>query len=304
MATIRAFMFHDIRNFTDTNFPNRYKLRSFLTKKQFMHQIDLIKSRYNIIKSTDIRSVNLDEDKNDYAVLTFDDGLSDHFYVYNYLKSIEVKATFLVPTAPVLEQKMIHSHKIQFIIASADEEILVQEILENFVNKKEIWNKYSTTKWKDNWWSKEMTFLTNFLREHSTPSFNNHIYTDYLFEKYVSKNFEEFTRDFYFNESQLEEISNSNDMTIGGHGYTSDNLLLIDDIDFDIKESYNFVKKYSDDFVFSYPNGGFDENIKNVLKDCGCSLSYTVNPMTVTSLDFIDYLEFPRYDAPQRIEVI
>jgi len=304
MATIRAFMFHDVRDFADTNFPNRYKLRSFLTKKQFTHQVGLIKSKYNIIRSTDIHNIDLDEDKNDYAVLTFDDGLSDHFYVYHYLKSIRAKATFLVPTAPVSEQKMIHSHKIQFIIASANEEILVQEILENFTNKKEIWNWYSTTKWKNNWWSKEMVFLTNFLREHNTPSFDNHAYADYLFEKYVGESPREFSRGFYLNESQLEEISNNGDMTIGGHGYTSDNLLLIDDVSSDIKKSYNFVKKYSNDFVFSYPNGGFDESIKGVLRECGCSLSYTVNPMTVTNLDSINYLEFPRYDAPQKIEVI
>jgi len=304
MATIRAFMFHDIRDFEDTNFPDRYKLRSFLTKRQFIHQIDLIKSRYHIIKSTDVHNINLNEDRNDYAVLTFDDGLSDHFYVYNYLKSIKAKATFLVPTAPVMEQKMIHSHKIQFIIASANEETLVREILGNFVNKGEIWDKYSKTKWRDNWWSKEMIFLTNFLRNYNTSSFDNHTYADYLFKKYVSKDPEKFIKDFYFNQDQLREISNNGDMTIGGHGYTSDNLLLIDNVEHDIEGSYKFVKKYSDDFVFSYPNGGFDENIKSVLKECGCSLSFTINPKTITNLDFVDYLEFPRYDAPQKIEVI
>ena len=304
MATIRAFMFHDVRDFADTNFPDRYKLRSFLTKKQFIHQVELIQNQYKIIKSTDIRNIDLEKDKNDYAVLTFDDGLSDHFYVYNHLKSKKIKATFLVPTRPVLEQQMIYSHKIQFIMAAVNEEVLVQEILENFVDKKEIWNKYSITKWKNNWWSKEMIFITNFLRNHHTPSFDNYIYADYLFEKYVSKNPAKFSEDFYLNKSQVEEISNDDDMTIGGHGYTSTNLLSIDDVDSDIKKSYNFVKKYSGEFVFSYPNGGFNENIKNILKECNCSLSYTVNPMTVTNLDFIDYLEFPRYDGPQKLEII
>jgi peptidoglycan/xylan/chitin deacetylase (PgdA/CDA1 family) len=36
----------------------------------------------------------------DYAVLTFDDGLVDHFYVYQELKKLNVSGTFLVPTAP------------------------------------------------------------------------------------------------------------------------------------------------------------------------------------------------------------
>jgi len=301
MATVRAFMYHDVRDLADTEFPDRYNLRSFLTKNEFKKQIDIIKSRYVIIKSTDIHTIDLNNDKTDYAVLTFDDGLSDHYSVYEYLSSIDASATFLIPSAPVLEQKMIHSHKIQFILASISEKLLVEEILQNFANKNEIWDKYSITKWKDNWWSKEMIFCTNFLRYHNTLSFDNYAYADHLFEKHVSIDAENFIRDFYLNEAQIEEISRNNTMTVGGHGYTSENLLLLDDVDFDIRESHKLIKKYSDDFVFSYPNGGFDQNIKDVLKDCDCTLSYTVQPMTITDLDSVDYLEFPRYDGPQRI---
>ena len=42
-----------------------------------------------------------------YAVLTFDDGLVDHFYVHQQLKKLNISGTFLIPTAPVVEQKMM-----------------------------------------------------------------------------------------------------------------------------------------------------------------------------------------------------
>ena len=300
MSTIRAFMFHDVRDLTETKFPTRYNLKSFLDKTQFLHQLDFINNKYKIISSRDVPHIDLDRGDTDYAVLTFDDGLVDHFYVYQELKKLNVSGTFLVPTAPILEQKMIHSHKIQFILAAEDEKILTREILGSFENANELWLKYSHTNWVDNWWSKEMIFVTNFLRKYKTDTFNNYVYTDYLFSKYVSKDPYSFSSDFYLNLNQLEEMS-YNKMVIGGHGNSSDNLLLVDDIEQDIIKSHWFVQHFSDDFIFSYPNGGFNEEIKNIMKRYQCNLSYTVIPQTITSLDSVDYLEFPRYDSPQKI---
>ena len=300
MSTIRAFMFHDVRDLTQTKFPGRYDLKSFLDKSQFQNQINFINKKYKIISSLDVPKINIEEGNVDYAVLTFDDGLVDHFYVYNELKKLNVSGTFLVPTAPVVEQKMIHSHKIQFILASVDEKLLTKEILSGFEEAYDLWVKYSHTDWVDNWWSKEMIFITNFLRRHKTGDFNNYEYTDYLFKKYVSKDIHSFASEFYLNLNQLEEMSYY-DMVIGGHGNSSDNLLLIDDIESDINKSHWFTQHFSNDFVFSYPNGGFNGEIKDIMKNYKCSLSYTIIPQTITSLDTVDYLEFPRYDSPQKI---
>tara|TARA_B110000977_G_scaffold109315_1_gene142275 strand:+ start:16759 stop:17670 length:912 start_codon:yes stop_codon:yes gene_type:complete len=300
MSTIRAFMFHDVRDLNQTKFPSRYNLKSFLDKGQFQHQLGIINEKYKIVSSLDLPNIDLSSGNVDYAVLTFDDGLVDHFYVYQELKKLGVSGTFLVPTAPVLEQKMIHSHKIQFILASEDEKILTKEILTNFADAYDLWKKYSHTDWVDNWWSEEMIFITNFLRNHRTDEFDNYEYTDYLFKKYVSKDIHSFASDFYLNLNQLEEMSYSN-MVIGGHGNSSDNLLLVDDVEADILKSHWFTGHFSDKFVFSYPNGGFNKEIKNIMKRYKCSLSYTIKPQTITNLDTVDYLEFPRYDSPQKI---
>ena len=61
---------------------------------------------------------------------------------------------------------MIHSHKIQFILAASNEKELVKDILSNFTDNETIWPHFSHTEWKDNWWSKEMIFVTNFLRNY------------------------------------------------------------------------------------------------------------------------------------------
>ena len=300
MGTIRAFMFHDIRNLENTNYPKRYNLKSFLNEEQFKYQVNLIKDKYKIISSLDVKNVDIRNDDNDYAVLTFDDGLSDHFKVYKYLRSLKITGTFLIPKMPIIENKVINTHKIQFILASTDEKIIKDEILGLFDNKEKIWKDYSTTKWKNNWWSEEMIFITNFLRRYNDNHINNTQLTDYLFDKFVTKDELNFSKDLYLNEKNIEEMSN-NGMIIGGHGDVSENLLLIDDYKTDINESKKFISKYSNEFIFSYPNGGYNDIIKTHMKSINCSISYSINPYTITDLDDIDYLEFPRYDSPQKI---
>lgn len=302
MGTIRAFMFHDIRNLENTSYPERYNLKSFLNEEQFKFQVDKIRNKYKIVSSFDIKNIDIKNDNNDYAVLTFDDGLSDHYNVYKHLRSLKLSGTFLVPKMPVVEHKVMNTHKIQFILASTNETVIKNEILNLFDNKDEIWEEYSSTKWKKNWWSKEMIFITNFLRRYKDDKIDNYQLTNYLFDKFVTKDEFNFSKDFYLNEKNIEEMSN-NGMIIGGHGDISENLLLIDNYKLDIDESKKFISNYSNEFVFSYPNGGYNEDIKNYMNDIKCSLSYTIKPFTITELDDLDYLEFPRYDSPQKIEL-
>jgi hypothetical protein len=293
-------MFHDVRDLECTKFPERYKLKSFLSKEAFEKRIDYIARNYEVISSEQAIQVDLKKGNNKYAVLTFDDGLLDHYYVYNYLKQRGLTATFFVPVEAVFHNKIVHSHKIQFILAAVEESKLVDDILSNFSNRDELWDRYSKTAWKDNWWTKEMVFVTNFLRKHNEHGFSCKDCADILFRRYVSNDEAAFCKDLYLAKEHVEEIANSN-FTIGGHGYTSNSLLLERDFDFDIRESTKVIKQYADFLCFSYPHGGFNEQIKQSLVSNGYSLSYTVNQFTVTELDILDPMEFPRYDAPQRI---
>jgi len=302
MATIRAFMFHDIRNLENTKYPKRYELKSFLNEEQFKYQVNFIQNKYKIISSLDIKNIDIKNDNNDYAVLTFDDGLSDHFNVYKYLRSLNINGTFLIPKMPIIENKVMTSHKIQFILASVDERIIKDEILGLFDNKEKIWKEYSKTKWKNNWWSEEMIFITNFLRRYNDDNISNIQLTNYLFDKYVTKDELKFSKNLYLNEKNIEEMSN-NGMIIGGHGNISENLLLIKNYKEDIDESKKFISKYSNEFVFSYPNGGYNNDIKTHLNSINCSISYSINPYTITDLVDVDYLEFPRYDSPQKLRL-
>ena len=78
---INAFMYHDIRNPKESFFPRRLTLRSFMSPLQFKRQLKFITENYRVIEPQRLKE-NL---KEDCAILTFDDGLKDHYLVAELL---------------------------------------------------------------------------------------------------------------------------------------------------------------------------------------------------------------------------
>ena len=271
-----------------------------MSRESFKKAIDLINDKYDIIDSSKIRNLDLSYGQSNFAVLTFDDGLRDHYWAHQHLKKLNLLGSFFIPKMPVVKLKVMNTHKIQFILASCSEKKVVKEIFTFFDNKEttKLWDDYSKTLWKNNWWSKEMIFVTNFLRKH-TESKN---ITDYLFDKYVKIEEENFSRDLYLNEKQIEEMAN-NGMVIGGHGNFSENMKLmnIDTWKSELKESSNFISKWSDNLSMSYPNGGYNDEIVKFAKSVGFNLAFTTNKKTLTFIDDFNYLEIPRYDGAQDV---
>jgi peptidoglycan/xylan/chitin deacetylase (PgdA/CDA1 family) len=310
MGTLRSFMFHDVRDLKDTKYPKRYELKSFLQWDDFKERIRIISNRYKVISSDTALRLDLSQINGDYATLTFDDGLADHYEVYKYLNNLGLCATFLVPRAPIMDHKMIHSHKIQFLLASVDEKELVEYMLNDLGDyygmstkwKDGVWVEYSKSPWKDNWWSPEMVFVTNVLRKFPFEFPNTvYEYTDILFRKYVPQSEKEISEDLYLSERQLRVMAKQDCVTIGGHGDSSENLenMAYRSACNEIKKSCKFISKYSENIIFSYPNGGYNKFIKKAMENEGCKIAYTIEKKTITDLDEIDYLEFPRYDGAQ-----
>jgi peptidoglycan/xylan/chitin deacetylase (PgdA/CDA1 family) len=302
MHNITSFMFHDVRDCSDDRYIRRYNLKSFLTVRQFTKWIEYITSRYKVISSDQILNIHENNISGKYAILTFDDGLLDHYTtVLPILKHYGIKGTFLVAAKPATEDYIIHSHKIQFILSCvADENLLIERIFDklnlNNYERISIWKKYSTSYFKDNWWSREMVFITNFLRRYAG---NKYLIVDELFDEFVTTAHKTFNEDFYLKTEHIEKLI-ENGMIVGGHGYTSENLLLLDAIERyeDITKSLDFIKSLSNkDFIsFSYPNGAYDLEVINDLKSNGCDMAYTTEERIIIQDDTIDCLRMPRFN--------
>lgn len=283
-------MYHDVRDNKNPNFKNRYNLKSFLNVNDFKNQLKYLKNNFNIITSSEIHEVT--NSKFNHALLTFDDGLFDHYHVGEILSDLKIFGTFFIPTQSVRDRVVMRSHKIQFILSYSDEKKLTKKIIS--LTNNDLWDKYSVSKWKDNWWSPEMVFVTNVLRY-----FDDGTITDKLFNEIVSDDEVGFSEEFYLNEIQIKALVSAGHK-IGGHGFTSHILPELPNQELDIKKSINYISKFTNEEIsFSYPNGKYNLETIEILKKYGCEFAYTVVKENITKETSM--LEIPRYDGPQDI---
>ena len=296
-------MYHDIRELETTQFGKRfrkrYELRSFITRKQFAKQINFIKNNSDIISPSNFLELNKN-DKGNYSILTFDDGLLDHYEIQNILIDKHVNGTFFLPCEAITERKVILSHKIQFILAALDEKKIVSCIT-NELNDDRLWKKYSASKWVDNWWSPEMVFITNVLRKHS----KGEELTNKLFSNFVTTDEVGFCGEFYLNINHVTQLIN-NGMYVGGHGYTSKDLsqMKTKKIEKEILRSVKFIKLFNDKYrFFSYPNGGYNEDVIKCMEKYQYNLAFTTKQEKFKKYNF-NPLSVPRYDAPKKLSFL
>jgi len=273
---MKYLMFHDIRDFNENYFPKRYKLPYFYTLSSF-------KNMLNRFKPT-----SFDKELIGSYIYTFDDGLLDHLYIAEILNRMNIRAIFFVPSAPVLQREMVLSHKIQFIIASRDENIIVKELFDlikaNYgVNPQELLH-YKKSKWFNNIWSEEMVFITRILREFRGTNERKKL-SDALFSKFVSVDEKDFANNFYLNIQQVQEIASMNHI-IGGHGEKSDNFNFCSnhEIFTEIKASNDFINLFNPNKkYYAYANGGFNEYSISMLNKYNFEKAFTTNLENTTT---------------------
>jgi peptidoglycan/xylan/chitin deacetylase (PgdA/CDA1 family) len=298
---MNVLMLHDIREFQQNFFPNRYKLPYFLSVQQFHNIISNLNDQKKNILSFD-ESLDFDDDAflKEKVILTFDDGLKDHLAVARKLKEQKIKGCFFVPSGPILEQSIIDSHKIQFILASAYPKSIVDYInyaYENNFNRSssEI-STYFLSRWENNIWDESMVFVTRVLREYPDIQWKRNLINE-LFEKYVSKDSESFSSEFYLNEKDVNEILQMGHI-VGGHGHYSYDLRFEDD--FTVIDEINKMNEYLTKLgqnikVYAYANGGYNNKVISLLEQYKFDFAFTTRHKSVHKEDH--KFEIPRIDA-------
>lgn len=298
---MNILMLHDIREFDESFFPERYRLPYFLEPKQFDNIINNLLIRKNKLLSFE-EELLICEDNivKDITMLTFDDGLKDHLSIARSLASNNIKACFFIPSGPLFEHSIIDSHKIQFILASVLPHKIVDFINNSFENSfnrsHDILNEFYTSRWPNNIWSKEMIFVTRVLREYPDKIWKRNLIND-LFYKYVSNDSKAFSNEFYLSYEDVLEIK-SLGHTIGGHGHYSYDLRFedLDTIESEIFKMNAFLTNLMQDVkYYAYANGGYNEFVINKLSEFNFDLAFTTGHRLVQISD--KPLEIPRIDA-------
>ncbi len=305
MHLYNILMYHDIRDLKYTKFKNRYLMRSFLRRNTFEDHLKKIKKEFNVISLEELKFLFKYNSKisKPIAVLTFDDGLIDHYNVAELLLNYELPGAFFIPTKCLKQNFVIHTHKIQFILNSNNHQAIIKDIFKyakwNQVEQNSVWEQYSQSRWKNNWWTKEYVFITNFLRKFPSPI--KYSICNYLFEKYVKCSEEELSKDLYMNLKQVKELK-SNGFTIGGHGHSSLEFseLTNHEQQVEIKNNYQFLKSINENIkTISYPNGSYNENSLMLLGKNKFDLAFITNDVGFNSLKNINPLLINRIDASQ-----
>ena len=277
-------MYHYVRDLKHSRYP---EIKG-LDVKLFKEQIQYILKYYQVIRMEELIEAVKNKKKlsNNSLLLTFDDAYKDHFeFVFPILDELDIQGSFFLPAKAIQEHKVLDINKIHFVLASVkDKNQIISNIytmLDKFRQEYHLesneyyYNKLASDERFD---TKEVIFIKIILQRELPEKLRNLI-VNFLFNKYVSKNEDSFSRELYMNIDQIKCIRRKG-MYIGSHGYDHYwlNTLSKEQQKKEIELSLEFLKKIDvsiKDWVMCYPYGAQNESLLSLLQGYGCSLGLT-----------------------------
>ncbi|MBT7237742.1 polysaccharide deacetylase family protein [Candidatus Woesearchaeota archaeon] len=308
MKKCTIVMYHFVRNMYETDYP---EIKGLLVDK-FKKQINYLMNNYTIISLGEY--VNFLNDKgeipNDSCILTFDDGLKDHYeHVFPILKEKKISGCFFIATKPLVDYSVLPVQKVQFLLAKLGTEKLAREfnlILEN--KHMDLFEKHliddvkhiDREDWYDNW---DTTFTSNL--KYCIASLPWKI-KDSIVDEIFSKSFEneeEFSRELYLNWDEIKEMVDGG-MSFGTHSHSHPDLSKVSEEEQinELKVSKEIMEKKlgKEINLCSYPYGiPSDASIK-ALKDLkyNCALIYTGGKLNEGKVDLYKISRFDTNELP------
>ena len=279
----------------------------YLHIDDFVKQLEYFGNEYGFIGKEDFRECLSSGEPKNGVVLTFDDGLKDHYkYVWPELLKRNLWGIFYIPTSPFLMDKLIDVHRIHMLlgkhggktIADAMQEIVKDEMLshkhiEKFRNKTYIGQNNTAS---TNYVKRLLNYFIDY--EYRQQVVDGLMFLFFPDEKNL-------VRDFYMTKSELADMYRSG-MTLGSH--TVNHLVMSKltpggqeaeiALSFQVIES---IVEESDFRTFSYPYGGFHSfttETKKILDRYFCLFSFNLEPRDITQDDLTNRPQaLPRFDC-------
>ena len=305
VSNITIIMYHYVRDLKKS----KYTEIKGLDINLFKEQVYYLNKHYNIITIEEVIHSIESQSKlpNKSVLLTFDDAYADHFYnVFPILNELKIQGSFYVPSKVIKENIVFDVNKIHFILASIKNKFELIDQLKNFlfIYKEEYnledfdyyFQKLANASQFD---SKEIIFIKRLLQFELDEELRSKIINK-LFEKYVTINEDNFSRELYMNEDQLKYML-SKGQHIGNHGHNHYwwNKLSIEKMTLELDLSNNFLEKLGvnmNNWTACYPYGSYDNQSIKLLKDRGCKLALT-NEVNIATTDKSTRFIMPRLDT-------
>ena len=274
MKTI-VFAFHYIRD----ELYNNPGIHPFSTKN-FLELIEYCQSQGEIVNPENFFKKKLNPNKISF-LLTFDDGLVDHYKILPILNKNNIKGIFFLCSGYYNNQEMLTIHKIHHIRSKIDERTFNQYFFDELniikFNYKIYADKASKFYLYDHKKNALMKYLLNFVLSKKV--------IDKLIYKISCKhkiNFNDIAKKLYLTIEQIKKIHSFGNV-IGLHGHTHSKLNNIGKISkIEIEINKKFLSKYDLDNKFNsfaYPYGreiALPKNLNKFLKNNNLGYCFTM----------------------------
>jgi peptidoglycan/xylan/chitin deacetylase (PgdA/CDA1 family) len=298
---MRAIMYHYVRPA-----PHDLPYFRYLHVEDFARQLDWLERNVGFVSREEFATACATGRVPDGVVLTFDDGLSDHYqHVFPLLKQRGLFGFFYVCTSPYETGRLLDVHRIHLLLgrlggdlafkrlsARLSDDMLDDAHVEEFrqATYSNQDNDLATTRFK-----RTLNYLISY-------QYRQAILDELFHEEFGNE--DDAVRSFYLSPDQIRAMDAAG-MIMGSHGVNHYvfSKLTVDQQRDEIARSFAQLARILGKPVitFCYPYGGrhtFTQDTVALLKEAGATFSFDVNPRDVTAEDLTSGLQvLPRYDC-------
>jgi len=276
MKLCKIVMYHYVRSIKNS----KYSQIKGLELDGFEKQINYFKKNFNLINIEELLDIIYEnrELTPNSILLTFDDGLKDHYkFVFPILSRNKIQGVFFLPSKPIMDKCVLDVHKIQFILNSVnDQAVLIKKILEFIqTNEKEyelpssdeFYSKFFT--YDNRYDTNEVNFIKKILQRELPKKLRSEL-TQKFFEEFITNNEETFADELYLSHTEIKEMIEGG-MYFGSHSHSHEWLTKLseEELEEDLKLSTDFISRLNNNqkaLVMCYPYGDFNDNVIGRIK--------------------------------------
>ena len=261
---------------------------------EFQNHLSMLQKNYHMISLKDALSISTGEDgfnkKNIGILITFDDGLSDHYTAAKILSELNISAIFFIPTC-ILEEKLpANPTIIHYTIAVFGIEKFLKEFREILVNNKLDSKLFDLqySKSKDNLGETISRIKSTF--KYKLGYYDSRKILLDIYKNLFSSEYKNMLSTIHLTESQIREMLEMGHY-VGTHTYSHISVaateLNSDDFIKEIISPKNYLEQKFNTKVnsFSYPFGGKNDCLSSselIKKTSEYNLAFTVEEILNT----------------------
>jgi len=249
---------------------NEYPKFNSLNVKTFGRQLDFFKKKYGFLSREDYQKAVQEGRNLQGAILTFDDGLRDHYdYVLPELKKRGLWGLFYVATGAYQKHELLGVHRVHYLKGKFGSKAILEKALKNIDNSmldyslieefdKEI---YTSSQYTED--EKKLRRLLNFYLSYE--------YRDTILDQLMEEFFDEKSlfKEVYLSINEIQELVSLGNI-VGAHSVSHkvlSRLSYYEQYD-EINDSFEFIESIAkqDYKSFCYPYGYLSSYNTNTLK--------------------------------------